>query len=71
MLTVKVKKTIRLTDKDGIIFDLDIDAVKEVIGISSMKDAKTIVHVIDGSKIAVKETAVDVMQKIVNARFGI
>ncbi len=52
-------------------FDLDIDAVKEAVNINSIKGVKTVIHVIDGSEIAVQETASEVMQKIVNARFGI
>ena len=65
-----MNSTIRLTDTDGIVFDLDIDAVEAVAGIDSIEGSKTIVYVIDGSKIAVRETACEVMQMIVNARFG-
>lgn len=71
---IEVKKTIRLTDKDGISFDLDINAVNGVTGGSPAKGTKAVVHVICGCRIddiAVKETAFEVMQKIVEARFEI
>ena len=71
MLNVKVKNTIRLTDKDGIAFDLDIDAVKKVCGNGPDDNTRSVVFIMDGSKIAVKDTAFEVMQKIVNAWFGI
>lgn len=70
MLTVEVKNTIRLTDTDGIIFDLDINMIAGVMGINR-SDPCTEISMISGSKIIVKESAMDVMQKIVNARFGI
>lgn len=69
-----MNSTIKLTDTDGIIFDLDINAVNGVTGGSPAKGTKAVVHVICGCKIddiAVKETAFEVMQKIVEASFGI
>lgn len=68
---IEVKNTIRLTDADGIAFDLDIDAVDGVVGTDSADNAKSVVHIAGGETIAVRESAVEVMGKIVNARFGI
>ena len=62
---------IKLTDKDGIEFSLNINVVDGVVGTDSTNNAKSRVHLTSGKTITVKETAVDVMQKIVNARFGI
>lgn len=67
---IAVKPTIQLTDKDGIVFDLDIDAVDEVVGIASGKGTKAVVYVTGGGRIEVRETGVEVMKKIVKARFG-
>lgn len=67
---ITVKTTIQLTDKDGIVFDLDIDAVDEVVGIANGREAKTVVYVAGGGRIEVRETGVEVMKKIVKARFG-
>lgn len=67
---IEVKNTIRLTDTDGIAFDLDIDAVEGVVGTDSVDNAKSVVHIAGGEKITVKESAVEVMQKIVEARYG-
>lgn len=63
--------TIKLTDKDGIEFSLNINVVDGVVGTDSTNNAKSRVHLTGGEMIAVKETAVEVMQKIVNERFGI
>lgn len=68
---IEVKNTIRLTDTDGIAFDLDIDAVEGVVGTDSADNAKSVVHIAGGETIAVKETAVEVMQKIIKEKFGI
>lgn len=65
-----MNSTIRLTDTDGIIFDLDINMIAGVSGING-SDPCTEISIISGSKIIVKELAMDVMQKIVTARFGI
>lgn len=62
---------IKLTDKDGIEFSLNINVVDGVVGTNSNNNAKSKVHITSGETIAVKETAVEVMQKIVNARFGL
>ena len=62
---------IKLTDKDGIAFEAEIDAVDGVVGINPVDKAKSVLLITDGSRIAVKESAVEVMQKIVNARFGL
>lgn len=64
-----MNNTIKLTDTDGIIFDLDINMIAGVLGIHG-NDPCTEIFIISGSKIIVKEPAMDVMQKIVNARFG-
>ena len=64
---IDVKNTIRLTDTDGIAFDLDIDAIDEVLAIS---DAGADICIVGGERISVKETAVEVMEKIVKARYG-
>lgn len=66
---VEVKNTIRLTDTDGIIFDLDINMIAGVLVING-NDSCTEISIISGSKIIVKEPAMDVMQKIVNAKFS-
>lgn len=68
---IEVKNTIRLTDTDGIQFDLNIDAVEGVVGTDSADNAKSVVHIAGGEKIDVKETAVEVMQKIIKEKFGI
>ena len=62
---------IKLTDKDGIEFSLNINVVDGVVGTNSTNNAKSKVHITSGETIAVKETAAGVMQKIVNARFGL
>lgn len=62
---------IKLTDKDGIEFSLNINVVDGVVGTDSAHNAKSRVHITSGEAITVKETAVEVMQKIVNARFGL
>ncbi|MCM1009090.1 MAG: flagellar FlbD family protein [Ruminococcus flavefaciens] len=62
---------IKLTDKDGIEFSLNINAIDGVVGINQSDKAKSVLLITDGSRIDVKETAVEVMQKIVNARFGL
>lgn len=67
----EIKNTIRLIDTDGIEFDLNINVVDGVVGTDSADNAKSRVHIISGETITVKETAVEVMQKIVNARFGL
>lgn len=59
---------IKLTDTDGIESNLDINAVAEVI---SNNGSGAYIHLITGEKISVRETGLNVMQKIVNARFGI
>lgn len=68
---IDVKNTIKLTDADGIAFDLDINAVDGVVGTDSADNAKSVVHIAGGEKITVRESAVEVMEKIVNVRFGI
>lgn len=64
----EIKNKIRLIDTDGIEFDLDINAVAEVI---SNNGSGAYIHLITGEKISVSETGIKVMQKIVNARFGL
>lgn len=64
---IEVKNTIRLTDADGIAFDLDINAIDEVLAIS---DTGADICIVGGERISVKETAVEVMEKIVKARYG-
>lgn len=66
---ITVKTTIQLTDKDGIVFDLDIAAINEVARTNG-RGSKTVVYVAGGGRIEVRETGVEVMQKIVKARFG-
>lgn len=66
--TIEVKNTIRLTDTDGIEFEIDIDAVDGVVGTGG---SGADICVAGGERISVKETAVEVMEKIVRARFGI
>ncbi len=65
-----MSNTIKLTDTDGIVFDLGIDAVDEVVGVAFGKGTKAVVYVAGGGRIEVRETGVEVMQKIVKARFG-
>lgn len=62
---------IKLTDKDGIEFDVDINAIDGVIGTDSAGNSKSAVHITGGETITVKETTVEVMKKIVRARFGL
>lgn len=64
---IEEKNTIRLTDTDGIQFDLDINAVDEVLAIS---DAGADIRIAGGERISVRETAIEVMEKIVKARYG-
>ena len=53
--TIEVKNTIRLTDSDGIAFDLDINAVDGVVGTDSADNAKSVVHITGGERISVRE----------------
>lgn len=62
---------IKLTDKDGIEFSLNINVIDGVVGTDSAGSAKSKVNITSGETIAVRENAVEVMKKIVNARFGI
>lgn len=62
---------IKLTDKDGIEFSLNINAISGVVGTDSADNAKSKVHITSGETITVKETTVEVMKKIVRARFGL
>jgi len=62
---------IKLTDKDGIEFSLNINVVDGVVGTDSAGNSKSAVHITGGETITVKETAVEVMKKIVRARFGL
>lgn len=66
--TIEIQNTILLTDTDGIKFEININAVDGVLGICG---AGAEVCVTGGERISVKETAVEVMEKIVQARFGI
>lgn len=62
---------IKLTDKDGMEFSLNINAVDEVVGTDLAGNVKSTLHITSGETIAIKESAVEVMRKIVNAKFGL
>lgn len=62
---------IKLTDKDGIKFSLNINVIDGVVGTDSADNAKSRVHITSGEMIAVRENAVEVMEKIVNAKFNL
>lgn len=65
-----MNNTIRLTDTDGVVFDLIINVIDGVVGNNSVDNAGSVVHLAGGETITVMETVIEVMQKIVNARFG-
>ncbi|MBP3380673.1 MAG: hypothetical protein J6K77_07430 [Ruminococcus sp.] len=64
---IEEKNMIRLTDTDGIQFDLDINAVDEVLAIS---DAGADIRITGGERISVREPAIEVTEKIIKARYG-
>lgn len=58
----------KLTDTDGVVFELDIGGFDGLLcSRSSGGGAKTTVYIADGSKIDVKETVDEVMKRYINA----